>query len=163
LLAAGLALAATAAPAQTASQIMSTTRPVAFIAALRDMGYTVEADPTDPKGLFYFITIAGVKTDLILSNCLEGKDCRVMLLSSSFSDVPNVAPDWITDTNSNLDLLKVYRNDSGTLGFRSAYMTKDVTRAQVRLMIEIFDEDVEALSQKVTKDGLVVKKPAASN
>lgn len=112
-----LCAGASAAPAQHGAMIHA--RSVeAFGAALASMGYAPGAPETVQGVPVLRVDIGGQPTAIAFGGCNTGRDCSYVVLTTSYTDV-EPQPDWLGRMNDNYDLVKLTRNEQGTLSIRS--------------------------------------------
>ena len=146
-----LMLAAAAAVPTPAA--ITTKDPDVFVQQLAEMGYA--PDTIDKKGATVSMIAHLAKSGLVvvLGGCTANKDCTHAVLVGSFTDVKNATPEWIAKMNDDYDLIKVGKNDDGTLSYSSGAVVEQMPRPSFRRWIELVDQSSDDLGQEAIKAG----------
>jgi len=148
------ALAATT-PAAAASESVSIDGNATFEKTLREMGYAPKSEVTESGATFFIADIGDVPTNLILGGCTDGRACRYLYMSSSYTDVPNPPENWVTNMNDTFDILKIGRNDAGNLYYSAAHVVEGIPRSVLKQIFNMWVADADALADEARKAGLV--------
>lgn len=152
---AAAAILATATPALSASETVSIDGHAAFEKTLREMGYAPKAETTASGAVFFIAEIDGVPTNLILGGCTNGRACRYLYMSSSYTDVPAPPDAWVTSMNDMFDILKIGRNDAGNLYYSAAHVVEGIPRSVLKRIFDMWVADADSLADEARKAGLV--------
>lgn len=131
---AAAAMSATAAAAQPVP-MMNAEDPVKLHAAMTEMGYAPEplSLGTAPSTV---ITLRGISYFVILGGCTDAKACKTVMIGSRYTDVVNPPLDWVNKQNEQYDLLKVWVNPNGDLGYAVQAPAEGMTRRNFRALID---------------------------
>jgi hypothetical protein len=147
-----LLLAMVTAPAAAADGgTVSIKDPARFSALLAELGYKPEAVRRSGNIPILTVDIANQPTNILFGGCTNFVDCRYIILSSTYSDVPNPPASWITAMNDKFDVIKIGLSDEKNLYFSATHIIEGVPRATFREILESWDNDATALAEEAIK------------
>jgi hypothetical protein len=137
-----------AAPAAADPGAVSIRKPEAFRALLTELGYKPGAIQNVGKVPVFAVEIATQPTNFSFGGCTNFVDCKYIVMSSSYTDVPNPPDSWITAMNDKFDVLKIGRDNEKALYFSATHIIEGVPRATLREILESWDTDATSLAQE---------------
>ena len=143
--------ASTAAIGQPTEQPVSIKNPKAFSQLLKDLGYA-PGDIKPSRGFPQFaVDIADQPTTIIFGGCSLMENCSYIVMSSSYSDVRDPPPQWITKMNDSFDVIKIGLNDDRNLYFSATHLIEGVPRSTLRQILEIWGNNAAELAREAVK------------
>ncbi len=123
-------------------------KPEAFRALLGDLGYKPGDIQNAGKFPILTVEIAKQPTNISFGGCTDFVDCKYIVMSSSYTDVPNPPDSWITAMNDKFDIIKIGRDNEKALYFSATHIIEGIPRATLREILESWDADASALAQE---------------
>ena len=79
------------------------------------------------------------------------ENCSYIVMSSSYSDVRDPPPQWITKMNDSFDVIKIGLNDDRNLYFSATHLIEGVPRSTLRQILEIWGNNAAELAREAVK------------
>ena len=127
---------------------VSIANPAALAGVLRDMGYQPGELAKDTKNPAFNVTLGDQPTRITFGGCTGGANCKYIYMSSSYSDVPNPPTDWLNRMNDAFDIIKVDTDSDNDLFFSAAHVIDGIPRSTLRLILDMWIADANALAQE---------------
>ena len=115
---------------------MNAADPAGLEASLREMGYAPEAMDMSSDTPSTVISSGGGKFWIAMGGCDRRRACAYLVVGSSFNDVIDPPLAWVNEQNRDLDLIKLWLNDSKELSYGTSMLTQGLTRGQFRATLD---------------------------
>jgi hypothetical protein len=149
------------ASAETASAL-SLADPAVFSAQLREMGYDLEPFETGQVPTTIIRQGSDVYS-MALGGCTASRNCKYLVLISSFSDISNPPADWVAKHNADYDMIKVWVNDDHHLTYSIAMVVDGMPRSTFRANVDLFTDSGNSLAREAVIGGLSSDSQAAAH
>lgn len=134
--------------AAVAEKPVSIKDPAALAATLREMGYVPGPLAKETKSPAFLVTLGGKPTRFTFGGCNNRVDCKYLYLSSAYRDIHNPPADWVNRMNDRFDIIKVSTDADRDLFFSATHVIEGAPRSTLKLILEMWVTDANALAQE---------------